>query len=373
MGFKDEDSSSLLQRAFLNRMTIVMIILIASVLIGRNMSTQHDSDFNDNTPNKEYLGDSPRRALLGKHHHKSPRVIAANLERKYTAWLSEYKASTPDPDQQEMCYNIVAGLANSSFGEHQQDMFVYHNFYKYWPMNHMRGFYVDIGSEDALTNSKSAFFDVCLGWDGICIEPDSKHHDKIRSSRTCKLLPYCISDKPSNTNSAEASTEAGTSSAATSTSTSSWLGFLGFNKKQEEYLEDEPVQCYALDDLITRHAMFKKRRTIDLLLMDIGGKDLAVIKSANLTGITINTVIMEDSKFDTRVLDRVLGEKGFVKFHQLPYESVYMPRKAKMWFPWNYEKQWEDVDLERARAIEETKRRGKRFWIRGNGNKNAGN
>jgi FkbM family methyltransferase len=350
-------------------MTMLTIIIIISLFTFGEVSSQNDvSEFNSTSPDGEYLP-SPRRSLLGKHHRKSPRAFSASLGKKYLEWLSEFRASTPDPDQQEICYNIVAGLSNSSFGEHQQDLFMYYNFFKYWPMDHRKGFYVDIGSEDAITNSKSAFFDVCLGWDGICIEPDEKHHEKIRTSRTCKLLPYCISDGSDESSVANTAGTAATSTAAMTRN--SWLGFLGFNKQEEVALGAEPVQCYTLDDLITRHPTFKRRRTIDLLSMDIGGKDIAVIKSANLTGISINTIIFEDAKFDTRVLDRVLGDKGFVKFHQLPYNSVYLPRKSKMWYPWNYEKQWEEVELERARVIEE-KERGKGFWIRGNSNKNAG-
>jgi Methyltransferase FkbM domain len=333
---------------------VLRIIIGISLFISGCVCIHHDTfQFNHTSPNGEH-SPSPRRSLLGKHHHhKSPRAIVAALERKYSVWLSEYKAATPDPDQQEMCYNIVAGLSNSSFGEHQQDMYIFHNFFRYWPMEHKKGFYVDIGSEDAIRNSKSAFFDVCLGWDGICIEPDEKHHEKIRTSRTCKLLPYCISDKPFSD---ESSSETAVASASTSAAMTrhSWLGFLGFNKPEEVAPGAEPVQCYTLDDLITRHPTFKKRRTIDLLSMDIGGQDIAVIKSANLTGISINTIIFEDTKFDTRVLDRVLGDKGFLKFHQLPYNSVYMPRKASIWYPWNHEKQWEEVESS----------------IRGNSNKN---
>ena len=33
-----------------------------------------------------------------------------------------------------------------------------------------------------------------LGWEGILnIEPESQYHDKLKSKRTCKLVPTCLS------------------------------------------------------------------------------------------------------------------------------------------------------------------------------------
>lgn len=64
-------------------------------------------------------------------------------------------------------------------GQHSQDIFLFHNLYKYWPMTGRKGFYVESGAYDALYLSTSLFFDKCLGWDGLCVEPQEKFHKVI--------------------------------------------------------------------------------------------------------------------------------------------------------------------------------------------------
>lgn len=43
-------------------------------------------------------------------------------------------------------------------------------------MTGRKGFYVEAGANDPLYLSTSLFFDKCLGWDGLCVEPNEKFH-----------------------------------------------------------------------------------------------------------------------------------------------------------------------------------------------------
>ena len=70
-------------------------------------------------------------------------------------------------------------------GQHSQDIFLFHNLYKYWPMTGRKGFYVESGANDALYLSTSLFFDKCLGWDGLCVEPQEKFHKVGGSKLQC--------------------------------------------------------------------------------------------------------------------------------------------------------------------------------------------
>ena len=56
----------------------------------------------------------------------------------------------------------------SQFG---QDLFTFFNYFKYWPMNGKKGFYVDSGANGAVMFSNTYFYDKCLGWTGLCVEP----------------------------------------------------------------------------------------------------------------------------------------------------------------------------------------------------------
>lgn len=50
------------------------------------------------------------------------------------------------------------------------------------------GTYLDIGSNDPATSTNTLFFDKCLGWNGVCFEPQAKYHDLTRRTRSCKVL-----------------------------------------------------------------------------------------------------------------------------------------------------------------------------------------
>ena len=42
--------------------------------------------------------------------------------------------------------------------------------------------------------SNTYFLEQCLGWRGLCIEPNPVHHERIRAERKCTLVPNCVSD-----------------------------------------------------------------------------------------------------------------------------------------------------------------------------------
>ena len=71
-------------------------------------------------------------------------------------------------------------------GAHAQDLFVWYNHARFL---NRRGFYVDLATNDAIARSNTYFLDRCLGWSGLCIEPNPLHHARIRRERSCELLP----------------------------------------------------------------------------------------------------------------------------------------------------------------------------------------
>jgi len=61
-----------------------------------------------------------------------------------------------------------------------------------------RGQYIDIGAGHPIENSTSAFFDFCLGWRGVCVEPDPAHAAALVKERSCEVLssPVCAPGDP---------------------------------------------------------------------------------------------------------------------------------------------------------------------------------
>ena len=50
------------------------------------------------------------------------------------------------------------------------------------------GVYVDLATNHPVVISNTFFLDRCLGWKGLCIEPNPVHHSRIRQARSCSLV-----------------------------------------------------------------------------------------------------------------------------------------------------------------------------------------
>lgn len=98
------------------------------------------------------------------------------LERGYHKWLASFQAA--DPAFQDYCLEVLVNSTRfpDKGGQHNQDIFLFQNLFRWWPMQGRKGFYVESGANDAYYLSPSMFFDKCLGWHGLCIEPQPKFH-----------------------------------------------------------------------------------------------------------------------------------------------------------------------------------------------------
>lgn len=57
-------------------------------------------------------------------------------------------------------------------------------------------FYVDIGANDGITVSNTAYFDMDMGWKGVCIEPHPTAFKKLEQNRPNSInLNICISNE----------------------------------------------------------------------------------------------------------------------------------------------------------------------------------
>ena len=72
-----------------------------------------------------------------------------------------------------------------------QDAFVLKNFVEFDDPR-KDGIYVDIGAFDPFLLSSTAHFDQCLGWKGLCIEPNPRAQVSMKAYRSCEVLPYCV-------------------------------------------------------------------------------------------------------------------------------------------------------------------------------------
>lgn len=109
-----------------------------------------------------------------------------------TRFLASYAA--PSPQWTGICRSIMKGTAISP-AQQAQDVFIWRNLFVHMAFSGRKGFYVDSGANEAHHGSNTWFFDKCLGWPGLCVEPNIKYGDALRRERSCTVVQECISDR----------------------------------------------------------------------------------------------------------------------------------------------------------------------------------
>lgn len=245
-------------------------------------------------------------------------LLKSGLEEKYDAWLKTFKAA--DPSQQEMCINALRGLgAKAQYG---QDLYIFFNVFKYWPMQGKKGFYVDSGTNDPITDSNSYFYDRCLGWDGICVEPQAHYHERIIQTRSCSLVKGCLASKPV---AAKMEGSGGMAKVVHEAQTSS---------------DVDLVHCHPLVDLLRE----KGRTTIDLWSLDVEGAEIDILENLDFNEVHVQSILIEDFWVPLRDLDYLMTTRGFYKLQQLAVDSFYLNRSTPflepLWHPHIFDKHW---------------------------------
>lgn len=93
------------------------------------------------------------------------------------------------PEFKAQCAAIMEGKT-ASFGQAYQDWWLYHNVFKHGtPSKHRT--YLDLGANHPFHISNSLFFEKCLGWQGICVEPNP-FYAPMFLKRTCTHVKSCL-------------------------------------------------------------------------------------------------------------------------------------------------------------------------------------
>jgi len=104
----------------------------------------------------------------------------------------EARITLIDPKYRSLCREILLNNGSNSMpltiSQAQQDWFLYHNYFRTMTQP---GAYLDLGSNDARELSNTFFFDKCLGWKGVCVEPNPMYEAGYKD-RSCRLLKNCV-------------------------------------------------------------------------------------------------------------------------------------------------------------------------------------
>jgi len=156
-----------------------------------------------------------------------------------------------------------------------------------------KGFFVDIGAHDGVTGSNSVIFEKKLGWDGVCFEPNPILFQQCQENRACSCENACISS------------QAGKCKFILLPDSISMLGGIEefmtneHLKRIEVSLkpEDRPfVKKILINSVVlTEYLLMKGRTHIDLLLIDVEGAEMDILKSIDFLKVCIDVICVENN------------------------------------------------------------------------------
>ena len=202
----------------------------------------------------------------------------------------------------ERCERVLRNLPDAGFAQAWQDHFLYRNFFAGMVAESQKGLYIDIGTNDAIKISNTAFFDICLGWTGVCFEPQANYHERIRSERSCHLVPSCVMGRP-------------TKMIATGSG-----GLLTLRPSTVVKGGGSEMQCVGLRESLVKLKL--ETRRVDLISIDIEGNEPSVLKCLPWGKLDVRAVLIETNKYrDLRPVDMFFSAHGYVNAKTFLYKA----------------------------------------------------
>lgn len=198
----------------------------------------------------------------------------------------------------------------SPFSQASQDLFLFYNIFKYWPVMKKNGFYVESGANDAFILSNTVFYDKCLGWQGLCIEPNPEYADGFKD-RSCTYVPECVSA----TNQELVLSNTGVRSKILTPN-------LRGHGRKKEFEHGLKVKCSPFEDMLKKAGASK----VDFWSLDVEGFEETILRGVDFSKTVVNVLLMEDFWLTNRNMDFFINSNRFVKYHQMAIDSAYLRR-----------------------------------------------
>eukprot|EP00927_Polykrikos_kofoidii_P050579 TRINITY_DN44474_c0_g1_i1.p1 TRINITY_DN44474_c0_g1~~TRINITY_DN44474_c0_g1_i1.p1 ORF type:complete len:334 (-),score=45.78 TRINITY_DN44474_c0_g1_i1:45-1046(-) len=253
---------------------------------------------------------------------------------------SAYPASVEEVDCEAM---IVDGM-ESDLSQWQQDWFVYHNFIKGTSLDRggsRRGLTVDVGAFHPFQLSNTFFFERCLGWQGLCVEPNPDLGRYFRAFRpSCKLMRNCVWSHARNVTMSyekdpiEAYIQkdpeevrdgapSGSSGAVLITSEGA---------KRPVFM----AQCRRLQDILG-DAGLRRPTVIDYMSVDAEAAEVEIFRDFPFADFDISVISVEIQLANYYDMDVIFSVAGFVKVAVLGGDHVYAKLKRPLELPVTWE------------------------------------
>mmetsp|Transcript_25069 Transcript_25069/g.65373 ORF Transcript_25069/g.65373 Transcript_25069/m.65373 type:complete len:346 (-) Transcript_25069:58-1095(-) len=177
--------------------------------------------------------------------------------------------------------------------QYKQDKVILSKFFK----NKKGGTYLDIAANHYKSISNTYFMDRCLGWDGMCVEPNPAYHPELIENRSCAVVPKCISDK--------------VETVKFTFPNSFWEAPLGgvdggqFKERRpdDKAFTDVTIECSTVASILRTSGVTH----IDFFSLDVEGHEKKLLSGVDFSKITFDVILCESK------CGEILKANGYAK------------------------------------------------------------
>lgn len=272
--------------------------------------------------------------------------ITGDVEPRCGEFFCTVAVSTANLWQPEFegidCTAMGSEEAQSGASQWQQDWFVYHNFIRGTPLDTMdpnrqpsdrSGVFVDVGGFHPIHLSNSLFFERCLGWRGVVVEPNPAFSPHFLSFRpNSELVRNCVWSKPRSVQMAFAKDPI---EAYIQEEDKSGAVLIEEGGKQSGGFS---AQCRTLDDILTSSGL-RKPEVIDFMSVDAEAAEVEIFRDFPFADYDLRVVNVEVQAENYYNLDLIFFKAGYAKVAVLGGDHVFakldhetqLPQSAAKW------------------------------------------
>jgi len=188
--------------------------------------------------------------------------------------------------------------------------------------NRERGLlYIDVGANDGLTVSNTAYMELDLDWTGICIEPHPHAFSRLEKSRECKKYNFCVSDKEEEyLDFYQVNGYAEMLSGIKSEYDSKHFDRINSEiEKNGGEINVIKVKSITLNSILEENNI----TNIDYLSIDTEGSELSVLKSIDLDKYYVRVISAEHNGYNDDVKNYLIG-KGYKFITKICADEIYI-------------------------------------------------